>query len=75
MKEGEVGRGRKRKMEGGVGAVVEAVTGGALINNCQLNTPSWLETPVSILISVDVVCCALSTRPGLCAGQNQLLSV
>lgn len=56
------------------GAVVEAVTEGVLINNSQLDTPSWFDTPFSILISEDVVCCALSTRPGLCAGQNQLLA-
>lgn len=63
-------KGRKR----GGGAVVEAVTEGVLINNSQLDTPSWFDTPFSILISEDVVCRALSTRPVLCAGQNQLLA-
>lgn len=64
------------KKDGGKreGAVVEAVTEGVLINNSQLDTPSWFDTPFSILISEDVVCRALSTRPGLCAGQNQLLA-
>lgn len=66
----------KRKGEGtevGGRAVVEAVTEGVL-NNSQSDTPSWFETPFSILISEDAVCCALSTRPGLCADQNQLLA-
>lgn len=65
----------KRKREGremGGGAVVEAVTEGVL-NNSQSDTPSWFDTPLSILISEDV-CCALSTRPGICAGHNQLLA-
>lgn len=65
----------KRKWEGkkvGGVAVVQAVTEGVL-NNSQLDTPSWFVTPFSILISEDVYC-ALSTRTGLCAGQNQLLA-
>lgn len=65
----------KRKWEGkkvGGVAVVRAVTEGVL-NNSQLDTPSWFVTPFSILISEDVYC-ALSTRTGLCAGQNQLLA-
>lgn len=46
----------KRKEKGNkVGAVVEAVTEGVLINNSQLDTPSWFDTPFSILISEDVL--------------------
>ena len=71
--EGRRKKGRKKKRERVRGAVVEAVTEGVLINKSQLDTPSWFDTPFSILISEDV-CCALSTRPGLCAGQNQLLA-
>lgn len=65
--------GKNKRREWVRGAVVEAVTEGVLINKSQLDTPSWFDTPFSILISEDV-CCALSTRPGLCAGQNQLLA-
>lgn len=70
MKEDDGKKGRERGWDG---AIVEAVTEGVLINNSRLDSPSWFETPFSILISEDV-CCALSTRPGLCAGQNQLLA-
>lgn len=72
--EGRRKKGRKKKRERVRGAVVEAVTEGALINKSQLDTPSWFDTPFSILIISEDVCCALSTRPGLCAGQNQLLA-
>lgn len=70
-----MGKGKEERRGGrGGGVVVEAVTEG-VFKNSQLDTPSWLDTLFSILISEDVVCCALSTRTGLCAGQNHLLAV
>lgn len=59
---------RKKGKEGRKGAVVEAVTVGVLINKSQLDTPSWFDTPFSILISEDVgglVGCAVLSAPGL----------
>lgn len=42
---------------------------GVLINKSQLDTPSWFDTPFSILISEDVVGglvgCAVLSAPGL----------
>lgn len=59
------------RRRGGGGAVVEPVTEGVFINNSQLETPSRFDTPFSILISGAAASGDLSTRPEICAGQNQ----
>lgn len=56
----------------GEGAVAKAATEGVSIAKRQLDRCSWFDPPFSILMSEAVLYCALSTRPGLCAGQNQL---
>lgn len=56
----------------GEGAVAKAATEGVSIAKRQLDRCSWFDPPFSILMSEAVLYCALSTRLGLCAGQNQL---
>lgn len=56
----------------GEGAVAKAATEGVSIAKRQLDRCSWFDPPFSILMSEAVLYCALRTRPGLCAGQNQL---